>query len=128
MTKSQRKVAKIILRKRLSLEEATKINIAGGFLSTKENFIKLSKEQLKEAFEWAVHVANENDKYDRSSYLLAAILSFFMAPFAFSGFLEPQLIIAWAGQFVLGVLLVLSGMYFLREYLKITKKKKNITF
>ncbi len=124
MTKSQKKVGRIILKKGLSLEGATKINSIGGFLSTKQNFVKLNKEQLEEAFEWAVHAAKENEKYDRSRYLVATILSFFMAPFAFSGFLEPRPILAWVGKIGLGAILILSGIYFLREYRKKLKNKR----
>ena len=122
MDKSQKKVARMILEQGLSLKEAHRINTSGGFLFTKEKFVKLNKDKLEEAFEWAVHIAKKSDKNDRMRYLVTAILSFIMVPFAFSGFLETRPILAWAGQFELGIILILIGIYFLREY---RKKLKN---
>lgn len=122
MNKTQKKIARIIFKKGISIEEAQRINSADGWFPNKNDIIRLSEDQLKEAHAWAAKRSKENRKYDKIEYFIAMILSFLMVPFAFSGLLEPRPFIAWIGQFGIGVILIILGIYFLKAYLRENKK------
>jgi len=91
MNKTQKKIARIIFRKGISIEEAQRINSADGWFPNKNDIIRLSEDQLEEAHAWAVKRSKENRKFDKMQYLIAMILSFLMALSPFQGFWSQDL-------------------------------------
>ena len=122
MNKTQKKIARIIFKKGISIEEAKQINSSNGWFPNKNDIIRLPQDQLEEAHAWVVKRSKENRKFDKIQNFIAMILSFLMVPFAFSGLLEPRPFIAWIGQFGIGVILIISGIFFLKAYLRENKK------
>jgi hypothetical protein len=102
----------------LTCRSARQINSADGWFPSNNDIIGLPEDQLEEASAWAVKRSKENRKFDKIQYFIAMILSFLMVPFAFSGLLEPRPFIAWIGQFGIGVIFIISGIYFLKAYLR----------